>query len=94
MGLTPKDELLERQVRDGLPEPLILLLQLLQSLHLVGFQPPHRHQQSDGMRAQSRRPCPYGPLWRERAGAGSSHSRTGSDISKWRDTRHFNLVTT
>ena len=37
-GSLSKDELLDRQVGDSLPQPLVLLLKLLQSLHLVGLQ--------------------------------------------------------
>ena len=38
MGLTPQDQLLEREIGDGLPEPFVLLLELLEALHLVCFQ--------------------------------------------------------
>jgi len=34
-----QDELVQGEVRDGLPEPGILKLQLLQPLHLIQFQP-------------------------------------------------------
>jgi len=38
-GGLARDQLLEREVRNGLPQPLVLLLQLLEPFHLVGLQP-------------------------------------------------------
>ncbi len=37
-GSLRQDELVQSQIRDGLPQPLALELKLLEPLHLVGLQ--------------------------------------------------------
>ena len=49
LGGLGEDHLIERQVRDGLAQALVLLLELLHPLHLVELQPAELTPPANGM---------------------------------------------